>query len=466
MKPLNQIEKRLQIVKTAISLTDEETIHMQLSKLRLYKNDKQLENILSVLDDENYVQASNLIDRYIHGPYDEAGKTEIQQTEALESEHTNVAEEEEKKVHSREEEELLKKFGSFMEEASRTESQNVDEEEILSLGETVSPHTAYSEEKRLATPHDQPSAEDILAEYENIEEEKIPQSNRMAYTPPRQTIQTKTQDRQEMAQPDDENEEETFFDIDEVSSLQGDHPYYNEGTSAEAEANMQNGSPSQDALSTNGTKREEKESDLPTEQPESTESAAEEERVEEIETTEYAPISYIDQKFRNMRNQYPQIEESPERFESEEKLLYLISLEGYTEADIEEAIDTVYQLKEEGKLAEAAHLLLIAAATESVYAQYILARELFKGQILQRDLPEAFTQINRLAMNDYPEAVCDLAQFYEHGIGIDKDKKKAFELYEDALELGVDRAEAHLNRMEEESRGFFGKLLSKLSGKK
>jgi TPR repeat protein len=181
-------------------------------------------------------------------------------------------------------------------------------------------------------------------------------------------------------------------------------------------------------------------------------------KVSEEGTVEYAPISYIDQKLRNMRNQYPQVEESSERFESEERLLYMISLEGYTEADIEETIEKVFTLRNEGKLAEAAHLLLIAAATESLYAQFILARELYKGNILQKDLPEAFTQINRLALIDYPEAVCDLAQFYEYGIGIDKDKKKAFTLYEDALELGVQRAETHLSRMEEASRGILGKL--------
>jgi hypothetical protein len=71
MAPLGQVSKRLQIIKIAISITDEETINLQRSKLRLYKNDKLLQNILTVLDDENYVEASNLINRYIHGPYEE-----------------------------------------------------------------------------------------------------------------------------------------------------------------------------------------------------------------------------------------------------------------------------------------------------------------------------------------------------------------------------------------------------------
>jgi TPR repeat protein len=162
-----------------------------------------------------------------------------------------------------------------------------------------------------------------------------------------------------------------------------------------------------------------------------------------------------------MFNQYPQVVESTEKFESEEDLLYKISLNGYTERDIEKTIERVYLLADDGKLDEASHLLLIAAATESIYAQFILARELYKGNILQRDLTESFTQINQLAQDNYPEAVCDLAQFYEYGIGITKDKKKAFRLYEDALDLGVKRADAHLSRMEEESKGILARLFNK-----
>ncbi len=71
MAQLGQVGKRLQIIKIAISITDQETISIQHSKLRLHKNDKLLQNILVVLDDENYAQASNLINRYLHGSYDD-----------------------------------------------------------------------------------------------------------------------------------------------------------------------------------------------------------------------------------------------------------------------------------------------------------------------------------------------------------------------------------------------------------
>jgi len=73
--------------------------------------------------------------------------------------------------------------------------------------------------------------------------------------------------------------------------------------------------------------------------------------------------------------------------------------------------------------------------------------KLFKGEVLQQDYPEAFTQINHLAEEDYPEAICDLGQLYEYGIGIDKNKRHALLLYEEAAEMGVERARRHYERL-------------------
>ena len=161
----------------------------------------------------------------------------------------------------------------------------------------------------------------------------------------------------------------------------------------------------------------------------------------------YPPISYIDQKFRNMRHQFPQIEQTENGIIEEVKdLLKQVASIGYTENDIKDAIAFFQEKKAEGKIAEAAQMLLLAAASESKYAQLLLARELFKGEVLKADYPESFTQINRLAEHDYPEAICDLAQLYEYGYGIKKDKKTAQLLYEEAAEMGVGRAQKHVER--------------------
>ena len=166
------------------------------------------------------------------------------------------------------------------------------------------------------------------------------------------------------------------------------------------------------------------------------------------ENRRYPPISYIDQKFRNMRHQFPQTEESEHGIVDEVKvLLKQVATLGYTENDIHDAIVFFQEKKSEGEMAEAAQMLLLAAASESKYAQLLLARELFKGEVLKVDYPESFTQINRLAEHDYPEAICDLAQLYEYGYGIKKDKKTAQLLYEEAAEMGVERAQKHVERL-------------------
>jgi len=57
--------------------------------------------------------------------------------------------------------------------------------------------------------------------------------------------------------------------------------------------------------------------------------------------------------------------------------------------------------------------------------------------------------------DDYPEAICDLAQFYENGIEVDKDKKKAEALYQEAMDLGIKRAMKHYERMRTEKKSLF-----------
>ena len=58
-------------------------------------------------------------------------------------------------------------------------------------------------------------------------------------------------------------------------------------------------------------------------------------------------------------------------------------------------------------------------------------------------------------LEDYPEALCDIAQFYEHGIGVSRNKKKAEQFYKEAMDFGIKRAEKHYNRLKKQNRGFF-----------
>ena len=190
------------------------------------------------------------------------------------------------------------------------------------------------------------------------------------------------------------------------------------------------------------------------------------------EDQRYPPIPYVGQKFRNMIHQFPPVEEAQRIPEIVETMQKRIASQGYSEEEIESFLGYYQQYKEEGKKGEAALVLLLAAATESQYAQFLLARELFKGEVIEEDHAEAFTQINTLADQNFPEAICDLAQFYEHGVGIGKDRQLALLLYEEAAEMGVARAARHYERLKNSwgIRGLFGKmklpnLPLKLSGK-
>ncbi len=172
----------------------------------------------------------------------------------------------------------------------------------------------------------------------------------------------------------------------------------------------------------------------------------------------YPPIPHIEQKFRQAFVLYPPNKESDVWIEEVIKFLKHVSTNSYTESDVKTFLNEYKFYLEKGDIARAAQVLLLAASTDSKYAKFILARELFNGRVLKRDLKKSFVLMKSLANEFYPDAVCDLGQFYEYGIGVPKNKKVALKLYEKAFELGVDRATKHINRIKE-SGGILSSLL-------
>jgi hypothetical protein len=175
----------------------------------------------------------------------------------------------------------------------------------------------------------------------------------------------------------------------------------------------------------------------------------------------FAPISYIDQKYNNMIFQYPPLEDDGELPEVVDEMKERLSLKEYTEKDIEKFLDCYFKFKKEGKIDYAAKVLLLAASTESKFAKFLLARELYKGKVLKKNHSESFNLINSLADQNYAEAICDLGQFYEHGVGVSKDRQMALLLYEEAAELGVERARKLYEKINQE-KGVMG-ILKKLN---
>ena len=342
---MNQTQKRLQIINIAISITDIDTIQLQMLKLNQIKTDEKLQDILSTLDNRNYAKAQTLIQEYIQQPM------------------------------------------------SDDIVQRVDESMIDDL-------ELYQELQE-----DEPSIEIDLADMLKIQQEQTSKVQN--------TSKTDT------------------FDIDFDSLLN---------------------------ITKNDIKTQE--IDLSTEIP-----IQEDElltQTEEIEPqkhfikTDYDAIPYIKTKFQDMLSKYPLTNPKFDSFVSVDRWLEQIENDGYSEENIEEMIDYILKISHKNP-AEAAQLLLITASTQSIYAKFMLARELYRGNILEQNKDESFQIIYDLAINEeYPEAICDLAQFYEYGIGVKKDTKKALKLYDEAMQLGITRAMRNYDRLSKQKKSLFG----------
>jgi hypothetical protein len=403
---MNQTKKRLSIIKLAISITDIETIQLQILKLSPLKTDVKIQEIITGLQAENYAQTQALITKYIETPTEEILQRTSQETKQLKEE---------------EEKTLIEEFDLFM---TTPETQEEEEKEVFDFSSLETEHLPRKE-------HESINFDALL----NIEAENILPNNDIGH------IQKDTffDEPQQYGENIKESHidttlipKDTFFDTAEETLIsQEEHKEEKEETIFSSKESSRKPiqekpliTPSTDNISSS-----------------------------------YKVIPYIKQKFKNMHTQYPPVQESDENFSSVNAWLLQISNDGYNDQEIEEIIKHITKLSESGQKAEAAQLLLISGATESKFAQFILARELYKGEILQKNLPEAFTLINRLAMDDdYPEAICDLAQFYEHGIGIGKNKKKAEALYKDAMDLGIKRAISHYERLQKTNKGLFSFL--------
>lgn len=404
---MNQTKKRLKIIKLAISITDMETIQLQILKLSALKTDAKIQEIIAGLQAENYAQTQALITTYIEMPMEEIlQRTSQEARQGIQENERAIIEEFDLFVttpENKEEEKVLFDFNTLTsEDVQKKEQETIDFDALLNI-----------------------ETDDILAGNIELDISHTPKDT-FFDLPEQEAENTKESHINTAFIPKD-----TFFDIEEppvIREVQQEKVAYEEETTVPSEEH-------------NNETTQEEPSTIPS---------------EENIPSQYRAIPYIDQKFKNMHTQYPPIQESDENFSSVNAWLLQISNDGYTNDEVEETIKYITKLTKENSLAEAAQLLLISGATKSKFAQFMLARALYTGKILQKNLPESFTLINRLAMDDdYPEAICDLAQFYENGIGIDKDKKKAEALYKDAMDLGIKRAISHYKRIKKQNSGLF-----------
>ena len=399
---MNQTKKRLKIINLAISITDMETINLQIRQLRPLSSDLKIQEIIAVLEEKTYAQAQALIQTYIETPNEEI----LQRTALVE-----------KELQDQEEASLIEEFNLFL----TPKKQIKNEEELFDL-ELLQ----LKEQKEQQAENQTDEAVDFES-FLNIEADDVL----------KRTVS---------------KEEESDLDkfLEGFIPKEVPTPVPTKEPTPPAKPSP---SPTQTIAQKSPTlekkKTEESSPVLKPKAPSSKTSTA----------TPYPAISYIEQKLSNMQKQYPLVEKAQQTFPSVEAWLNKIATEGYSEEEVHEIHQHIEKLISKEQTSEAGLLLLTGGATLSTFAQFMLARALYKGIVIEQNIQESFTHMHTLATNDsYPEAICDLGQFHEYGIGTEKDLKKAELLYAEAMQLGIHRAQKHYEKVKKLNQGFFGFL--------
>lgn len=416
---MNQTKKRLSIINLAISITDIETIQLQISKLRLLHADAKIQDIITVLQEESYAKAQGLITAYIEAPTEE-----VIQRAAPETTTTAI---------SREDQAIIDEFQLFVTPNVKEPEQTVD----------IDINDYYEEDLKITK---QPTPNNSGIDFDSL----------LNIDPKDVLVDNITLDISDNF--DISNNEDTFFEFDikktkpvtlDTTSIPKDTFFDNEEPTLPEIKNVKQ----EELLFVEEEKTVEKKTVLKKEEIDTPFPTLQTKKRKK--TSSYNAIPDIAQKLVSLKKQYPPVQKTYEKFTTVEELLNKISKDGYSEREIEETFSYIKQLISKTKYTEATQLLLVCASTESKFGQLMLARELFKGVLLQKNIPEAFELMKALATDDYPEALCDLGQFYENAIGTTENKIKAEKLYKEATKAGIKRAKKHHTRLKKQNKAFF-----------
>ena len=490
---MNQTQKRLSIINLAISITDIETIQLQILKLGLLKSDTKIQEIIVVLQAENYAKAQRLIKVYIDTPIEEILQRSSQQKPLDIEELTTVNKKE--TIISAEDQKIIDEFqlfttnddnrptqtkkkeidiNDYLTDASDTpnikiDTQAADFDALLNLEATdVMPNNIeldISQDPNESFFNINIKEEKLTPNTENVPRDTFFDTNESEETPVEETFleealveEPPSKDPFETLLTIKPNRKESLITKRKASLIKDALR-----TQAATEKDLQGKALQETTLRKKVSKKTplikkeitQKPADITPHRPLEKE-LLQETKVKTVPEN-YPAISYIRQKFISMRKQYEPIQKGPDRFPTVETFLTTISQDGYKEKEIEETLVYVEKLIKEEKFAEAGQLQLVCASTESNFAQLMLARELYRGILLRKNVSEAFYILTHMADDNYPEALCDLGQFHENGIGTGRNKKAAEELYKKAMDMGIKRAEKHYTRLKKQNKGFFKK---------
>jgi hypothetical protein len=285
---MNQTKKRLQIINIAISITDIETIQLQMLKLSSLKTDIKLKEIMAGLQAQNYAQTQSLITEYIETPTEEI----VQRT-------------------SQNDEEVIEEFDLFL---TTPESSSEEEEDPLELERFITEHNAKKEAPADFDNLLKLTADDIMPDNIDLTLSAAEEDDFFALDASKEDRDANEKVKTDIVPKDD------FFDLPETGdsvSLKKEKPPFEAGWDGllhtvhkEEEPPFEvhrEPKPVSDPQPLPEAEKAEKRVQI----PESNNTPREKEQKEpsspsvESTTLNYPKIPYIDQKFKNMLSKYP-----------------------------------------------------------------------------------------------------------------------------------------------------------------
>jgi hypothetical protein len=459
---LKDISRRLEIIKLSISVNDINTINLQSEHLKKLNNIK-INEIITLLENKNYRQALYLIKKF-----KEDNNLVLDQEAPIESqEQEYVLNVDDMLKMSPVAQESINQYrdSTYSADDIKAFSQNIStrvDEPPVETEKTIEKEVLELPEEEDATPdinsltyaQEEPTKEDAQEEKEldnaikdanqdtpldeissQIMSKKAKRKKREKVVSSYKTLRAKFA-RKDKKEDNNTPKKEKKSLLNRVKSIKKSQPKQEKAKNSSVDTNVK----SQESI--------EKKS-VSNKQPTQQVANNKDEKKDEI----YPPIPHIENKFRQAFVEYPPKKESEIWVEEVAKFLKYISTNSYTDSDIYKFLDEYKHYLDNNDIARASQFLLLAGSTDAKYPQFLLARELFKGTILKRNIKKSHQLMSYLANGGYPDAICDLGQFYEYGIGMPENKKTALKLYEKAFELGLQRATKHINRVKESQAG-------------
>ena len=463
---MDEIIKRLEIIRLSMLIKDSDSINLQIKQLEVLNINQQIKNIIILTRNHNYYKAIKSIDAYPNNLYSNEYYNKINEEEEELIEQFDLFEDN-GKTHERividkpsvekieDEKEILeeiKEYQKFQEEAIKEEKKEIIEEEPEEA--QIVANTWFVPEPKPEIIQEEDIEEELEEELEATLEDETKNQNDIEekdkIEPNEDNNSWYAAKQAELGEidPDGYNKDYTFHNTKEIEN----NTYYRENFVLEDELD--------DIAKDYYRQKMEEEKSGVVEKEEITKTKEIRKEIskekEEGKLYIYEPIELLEKKYQALIKKFSSLENSD--IYSIKHIINIFSNKAYSDDDIVGALEQFNEFKANQDIEEAIKIILLIASTDSPLAQFSFARELFKGDLLEQNYSEAFTLMNKLAIKNYPDAVCDLGQFYEYGVGTKKDRKRALILYQEAIDLGLSRASELYQKLNESKQGIFSYL--------